>query len=173
MLLYLYASQHEKKHTFYMLTSACFFFFFFTFMHCHYISVLNYTPNCCALRFYRWDVEALNPLEQSGSYVRIIFVDYSSAFSTVIPKMLISKLSDLSLPIRTCTWIKDFLTNCTQTVKLGPHLSYTITLNTGSRPCAEPNSVLTVHPQLHTGSVQKYCYQRWVCIVHSGAQPIK
>ena len=62
----------------------------------------------------------------------MLFIDYSSAFNTIIPDILVTKLSNLGLPTPTCSWIKDFLTNRPQTVKLGPHLSSTRTLSTGS-----------------------------------------
>ncbi|KAF7669875.1 hypothetical protein LDENG_00100560, partial [Lucifuga dentata] len=75
---------------------------------------------------------ALCHLEQQGSYVRMLFVDYSSAFNTIIPDILVVKLLDLGLPSLTCSWIKDFLTHRPQTVKLGPHLSSSRTLSTGS-----------------------------------------
>uniref|UniRef100_A0A669EXY2 Reverse transcriptase domain-containing protein n=1 Tax=Oreochromis niloticus TaxID=8128 RepID=A0A669EXY2_ORENI len=74
----------------------------------------------------------LSHLEQRQSYVRMLFVDYSSAFNTIIPDILITKLVTLGLPPLTCAWIKDFLTNRPQTVRLGPHLSSTRTLSTGS-----------------------------------------
>ena len=74
----------------------------------------------------------LSHLEQRQSYVRMLFVDYSSAFNTIIPDILINKLVTLGLPPLTCAWIKDFLTNRPQTVRLGPHLSSTRTLSTGS-----------------------------------------
>ncbi|KAK0148357.1 NLR family CARD domain-containing protein 3 [Merluccius polli] len=69
---------------------------------------------------------------EQQSYVRMLFVDYSSAFNTIIPDILITKLITLGLPPLTCAWIKDFLTNRPQTVRLGPHLSSTRTLSTGS-----------------------------------------
>lgn len=75
---------------------------------------------------------ALSHLEQQQSYVRMLFVDYSSAFNTIIPDILITKLVTLGLPPLTCAWIKDFLTNRPQTVRLGPYLSSTRTLSTGS-----------------------------------------
>uniref|UniRef100_A0A8C6PWZ8 Smoothelin b n=1 Tax=Nothobranchius furzeri TaxID=105023 RepID=A0A8C6PWZ8_NOTFU len=62
----------------------------------------------------------------------MLFVDYSSAFNTIIPDILINKLVTLGLPPLTCAWIKDFLTNRPQTVRLGPHLFSTRTLSTGS-----------------------------------------
>ena len=60
-------------------------------------------------------------------------IDYNSAFDTIIPDILVSKLSDLELPPHTCVWIKDLLSNRPQTVKLCPHLSSTQPLNTGSQ----------------------------------------
>ncbi|KAF7643445.1 hypothetical protein LDENG_00239250 [Lucifuga dentata] len=62
----------------------------------------------------------------------MLFVDYSSAFNTIIPDILINQLSALGLPSLTCRWIKDFLTNCPQIVRVGSHLSSTITLSTSS-----------------------------------------
>lgn len=64
--------------------------------------------------------------------MRTLFVDYSSAFNTIIPDILIRKLSDLGLCSHICYWIMDFLTNRPQSVKLGPHKSSTLTLSTGS-----------------------------------------
>ena len=75
---------------------------------------------------------ALNHLEQQKSYVRMLFVDYSSAFNTIIPGRLITKLDTLGLPPLTCAWIKDFLTNRPLTVRFGPHLTSTRTLSIGS-----------------------------------------
>ncbi len=75
---------------------------------------------------------ALSHLEHQESYVRMLFIDYSSAFNTIIPDILFSKLTDLGFPLLTCTWIRNFLIDRPQTVKLGPHLSSTRTLSTGS-----------------------------------------
>ena len=75
---------------------------------------------------------ALSHLEQQQSYVRMLFVDYSSAFNTIIPDILITTLVTLGLPPLICAWIKDFLTNRPQTVRLGPHLSSARTLSTSS-----------------------------------------
>lgn len=74
----------------------------------------------------------LSHLERQGSYVRMLFIDYSSAFNTIIPDILIPKLTSLGLPSSTCSWIKDFLINRPQQVKLGRHLSSARTLSTGS-----------------------------------------
>ncbi len=37
-------------------------------------------------------------LDRPGTYVRILFVDFSSAFNTIIPNLLLPKLSQLSVP---------------------------------------------------------------------------
>ncbi|XP_060792532.1 uncharacterized protein LOC132895728 [Neoarius graeffei] len=74
----------------------------------------------------------LSHLERQGRYVRMLFIDYSSAFNTIIPDILIPKLTSLGLPSSTCSWIKDFLINRPQQVKLGRHLSSARTLSTGS-----------------------------------------
>lgn len=75
----------------------------------------------------------LNHLEKQQSYVRMLFVDYTSAFNTIIPDILITKLTTLHLPTLTGAWIRDFLRNRPQNVRLGPHLSSTRTLSTGSQ----------------------------------------
>uniref|UniRef100_A0A669B6K4 Reverse transcriptase domain-containing protein n=1 Tax=Oreochromis niloticus TaxID=8128 RepID=A0A669B6K4_ORENI len=75
---------------------------------------------------------ALSHLEHRGSYVRMLFLDFSSAFNHIIPEILVQKLSHLGLSTPICLWIKDVLTNRPHSVRLGPHLSSTITLSTGS-----------------------------------------
>ncbi|KAK1804869.1 hypothetical protein P4O66_019133 [Electrophorus voltai] len=48
-----------------------------------------------------------------GNYVKMLFVDYSSAFNTIIPSLLTTKLEDLGLHTSLCNWISNFLTTCT------------------------------------------------------------
>ena len=74
----------------------------------------------------------LNHLEQKGTYARLLFVDYSSAFNTVIPDRLVSKLSELGVSSSICQWIKNFLTDRPQRVKMGSHTSSSLNLSTGS-----------------------------------------
>ena len=62
----------------------------------------------------------------------MLFIDFSSAFNNIKPDILIPKLANLEVPSSTCSWIKDFLTNRPQQVKLGPHLSSARSLSTGS-----------------------------------------
>ncbi|KAK3550067.1 hypothetical protein QTP86_019168, partial [Hemibagrus guttatus] len=51
---------------------------------------------------------ALSHLEKQGSYVQMLFVDYCSAFNTILPHILVGKLEDLGLPHSTCMWINSF-----------------------------------------------------------------
>ncbi len=74
----------------------------------------------------------LSHLEQEGSCVQLLFVDYSSAFNTILPHKLVDKLGDLGLPYSTFTWIKSFLSGRSQRVRVGPHTSMALSLSTGS-----------------------------------------
>ncbi len=47
----------------------------------------------------------LHYLDRQGTYVRILFVDFSSAFNTIIPYRLTSKLTQISMPTSVCQWI--------------------------------------------------------------------
>ncbi len=68
----------------------------------------------------------------NGNYARLLFIDYSSAFNTIVPIKLTNKLSDLGLNTTLCDWIQDFLTGRPQVVKLGQYTSNSITLNVGA-----------------------------------------
>ncbi|KAJ8376440.1 hypothetical protein SKAU_G00070200 [Synaphobranchus kaupii] len=58
---------------------------------------------------------ALDHLERPHTYVRILFLDFSSAFNTVTPNRLVSKLHSFGLNTTICNWTLDFLTNRPQT----------------------------------------------------------
>ncbi|XP_056610032.1 uncharacterized protein LOC130427021 [Triplophysa dalaica] len=59
----------------------------------------------------------LTHLDNKDTYARMLFVDFSSAFNTVIPSKLIIKLGNLGIKNSTCNWIMDFLTNRPQLVR--------------------------------------------------------
>ncbi len=65
----------------------------------------------------------------NGKFERLLFIDYSSAFDTIVPIKLASKLTDLCL---NSFWIQDFLTGIPQVVKIGQFTSNSITLNVGA-----------------------------------------
>ena len=74
----------------------------------------------------------LQHLESPDRYARLLFVDYSSAFNTVIPQKLFNKLQSFDLPLSTCHWLLNFLLHRPQSVKIGPNISQTLILNTGT-----------------------------------------
>ncbi len=87
---------------------------------------------------------------KNGNCVRLLFIDYSSAFNTIFPIKLDVKLSDLGLNTSLCDWIQDFLTGRPQVVKMGQFTSNSITLNVG----APQGCVLS--PLLSSSSIVKF-----------------
>lgn len=67
---------------------------------------------------------ALSHQDGKNTYLRMFFIDYGSAFQTIIP----SKLN-----IHLCNWIMDFLTSITQVMKIIGCTS--LTLSTGEQGC--------------------------------------
>ncbi|KAK9522982.1 hypothetical protein VZT92_019435 [Zoarces viviparus] len=74
----------------------------------------------------------LQHLDSPGTYARVLFVDFSSAFNTIIPAILQSKLSQLTVPASTCQWITNFLTDRTQQVRMGKITSSIRTISMGA-----------------------------------------
>ncbi len=74
----------------------------------------------------------LQHLDRPGAYVRILFVDFSLAFNTIIPNRLLPKLTQFSVPTSICQWINSFLTDRQQLVRLGKYSSSTRTISTGA-----------------------------------------
>ncbi len=75
---------------------------------------------------------ALSHLENKNTYVRMLFVDYSLAFNTIVPATLVAKLQTLGLNRSLRSWILDFLTGRSQVVRMGNNTSSPLTLNTGA-----------------------------------------
>ncbi len=68
-------------------------------------------------------------LDRPGTYVRILFMDLSLAFNTMIPNLLLPKLTQLSVPTAICQWINSFLTDRQQLVRLEKYTSITCTIS--------------------------------------------
>jgi hypothetical protein len=66
---------------------------------------------------------ALSHLNKRNTYVRMLFIDNSSAFNTIVPSKLIIKLEALGLNPALCNWVLDFLTGRPQVVKVGNNIS--------------------------------------------------
>ena len=62
----------------------------------------------------------------------MLFIDYSSAFNTIVPSKLITKLRILGLNTSLCNWILDFLRGRPQVVRVGNNTFATLILNTGA-----------------------------------------
>ncbi len=94
---------------------------------------------------------ALTHLENKDSYVRMLFIDFSSAFNTIIPQQLINKLNLLGLNNSLCNWILDFLTGRPQSVRVGhKHLEHYHTEHRcPTRLCAQPAALHAADPRLH------------------------
>jgi hypothetical protein len=58
-------------------------------------------------------------LEKPCKYARILFIDLSSAFNTIVPSILLDKLDKLGVPTYLLTFINSFLTDRQQFVRLG------------------------------------------------------
>jgi gmma-aminobutyric acid receptor subunit gamma/cGMP-dependent protein kinase 2 len=71
---------------------------------------------------------ALSHLDKRNTYVRMLFIDYS----TIVPSKFINKLRILGLNISFCNRILDFLTGRPQVVRVGNNTSATLILNTGA-----------------------------------------
>jgi hypothetical protein len=72
----------------------------------------------------------------------MLFIDYNSAFNTIVPSKPINKLRTLGLNTSLCNWILDFLMGHPQVVRVGNNTSTMLILNTGS---TQSPPVLPVH----------------------------
>ena len=71
-------------------------------------------------------------MENSKTFVRILFIDFSSTFNTIQPHIMVEKLLSLSVNKNLIDWILDFLTNRTQYVKINETISKLCKLTTGA-----------------------------------------
>ena len=75
---------------------------------------------------------AISHLDKRNTLMRMLFIDYSSLFNTIVPSKLITKLRSLGLNTSLCNWILDFLMGHPQVVRVGNNTSATVILNTGA-----------------------------------------
>ena len=71
-------------------------------------------------------------LDRGSNYARCLFIDYSSAFNTIQPHILINRLQEYNAPARLQLFILDFLTNKKQYVRTDTELSSATVINTGA-----------------------------------------
>ena len=97
-------------------------------------------------------------LDSKNAYARSLFIDFSSAFNTIIPHILVQKLIDLGVSRYLCKFILDFLTDRKQYVYINGNISSTIILNIGSPQGCVLSAVLFI---LYTNGLiakQNNCY---------------
>ena len=117
-------------------------------------AILNRTPHC-----------PFSPGQKE--HVRMLFIDYRSAFNTIVPSKLITKLRTQGLNTSLCNWILDVLTGRPQVVRVGNNTSATLILNTGARgvclvPSCTPCSPATAWPNMTpTPSLSLLTTQQW------------
>ena len=75
---------------------------------------------------------ALSNLDKRNTYVRMLLIDYSSVFNTIVHTKLVTKLRTLGLNTSLCNWILDILTGRPQVVRVGNITSAMLTINTGA-----------------------------------------
>ena len=65
-------------------------------------------------------------------FVKILFVDFSSAFNTIQPHLMMQKLQNMNLNSQIILWVNNFLTNRPQYVRFMDSHSSTLVTNTGA-----------------------------------------
>ena len=71
-------------------------------------------------------------LDKCKTYSRVLFVDFSSAFNTIQPHLMMRKLFDMNVNSNLVAWIHSYLTLRPQYVKLNGAISDCIVTNTGA-----------------------------------------
>ena len=71
-------------------------------------------------------------LDQPRSHARLLFVDFSSAFNTLQPHLLVDKLLAMNVNPRLITWVNSFMTSRPQQVRVSSVLSDVMVTNTGA-----------------------------------------
>ena len=71
-------------------------------------------------------------LNRPNTYVRVLFVDFSSAFNTIQPHLMIQKLRHMNVSPELVLWVHDSLTKRNQYVKKDNITSTVITTNTSA-----------------------------------------
>ena len=74
----------------------------------------------------------LEHLEKPNSFVRATFVDFSSAFNSIQPHLLLNKLLGMGVNSRLLLWILNYLRNRPQYVKMNGFCSDVRSISTGA-----------------------------------------
>ena len=94
----------------------------------------------------------LEHLDTPGTYVRVLFIDFSSAFNTMLPSKLYNKLVSLGVETSLCNWILSYLQGRTQRVRINSTLSSSATTNVGApQGCVLSPVLFTLYTNDHRG----------------------
>jgi len=74
----------------------------------------------------------LSHLDKCSTYTRLLFIDFSSAFNTIQPHILLKKLYDMNVNSNLISWIHSYMTMRPQFVKLHNVTSDVLKTNTGA-----------------------------------------
>ena len=84
----------------------------------------------CSLQLLKCKNDWTNMIDK-GNSVDVVYIDFCKAFDTVSHQKLIMKLSKYGIHGNLLLWIKDFLSERTQNVKIGNSLSSTMKVTSG------------------------------------------
>lgn len=102
-------------------------------------------------------------LDRGNGTVRILFLDFSSAFNTIQPPILQDKLMRMGVDPVLVDWIRDYLTDRPQYVRMKDIMSDTVVSSTG----APQGTVLA--PILFTLYTSDFCYNSELCHIQKYA----
>ncbi len=71
-------------------------------------------------------------LENPRAYAKLLFVDFSSAFNTLQPHILLKTMQQMNVNPFIIKWFYSFLTNRSQQVRVNRTLSEATIINTGA-----------------------------------------
>ncbi|KAK7907136.1 hypothetical protein WMY93_015748 [Mugilogobius chulae] len=95
----------------------------------------------------------LQHLEDPKAYARLLFIDFSSAFNTLMPHILLKKLSQWSINPYIIRWYHAFLSERTQQVRVNHTLSHKRIINTGApQGCVSSPILFTLYTNDCTSS---------------------
>lgn len=84
-------------------------------------------------------------LENPNSYARTLLVEFSCAFNTIKPHLLIQALFDLGISCHICRFVLDFISYRRQTLRVGNKTSTTRVKNSVSQQGCFLSPVLFIH----------------------------
>jgi len=91
-------------------------------------------------------------VETLGCYVRVLFIDFSSAFNTMRPSVLYTKLREMGVDESLSMWIMDYLRGRTQKVRVGSAFSSSTTTHIGApQGCVLSPKLFVIYTNDHRG----------------------